>query len=289
METAAFCEIDPYCRKVLSKHWPGVPIYEDIRAIPRIGGIDLICGGFPCQPFSVAGKQLGAKDDRHLWPAMFETIKRERPSWVIGENVAGLIRLGLDQVLSDLESAGYAARTFVIPAVAVNAPHRRDRLWIVANAPELQRNGGTFYGEHAQGEIPELGNRGGAENVAHAQCDGFPAAQVRGSPTETVFKEPNGENQSLNLKGASGLPGTQQNVADASRSNVEGLRRTVRIQTERSSISSPGWWDAEPNVGRVAHGIPKRVDRLRCLGNAIVPQIAERIGRAIMAVSRGKS
>ena len=98
METIAFCEIDPYCRKVLAKHWPGVPIYEDVRELDAtgLGRIDLVCGGYPCQPFSQAGKRVGAEDDRHLWPAMLEVIKAARPAWVIGENVAGHISMGLD-------------------------------------------------------------------------------------------------------------------------------------------------------------------------------------------------
>jgi DNA (cytosine-5)-methyltransferase 1 len=120
MRTVAFCERDEWCRRVLAKHWPHVPQYDDVRTIPRIGGVDLVAGGFPCQPWSHAGKQLGAQDDRHLWPAMLEVIKRERPAWVLGENVAGIVRLGIDAVLSDLEDNGYACRAFVIPAVAVD-------------------------------------------------------------------------------------------------------------------------------------------------------------------------
>ena len=133
MRTVAFCEIDPFCRRVLAKHWPDVPCYGDIRTLPHVG-CDIIAGGFPCQPWSVAGKRRGAQDDRHLWPEMFETIMRERPAWVIGENVTGFSLMGLDNALDDLESVGYEARTFVIPACAVGAPHRRDRIWIVAYA-----------------------------------------------------------------------------------------------------------------------------------------------------------
>ena len=179
MTTVAFCEIDPFCRKVLAKHWPKVPIYDDIRRLTAarlvadaaLGGmeeqrlseerrqmvansfgrsgvrqdarkitdgravgapsIDLVCSGFPCQPFSAAGKRRGTEDDRHLWPEMARVIAEVRPAWVVGENVTGLIGLALDGVLSDLEGMGYAVWPVVLPACAVDAPHRRDRIWIV--------------------------------------------------------------------------------------------------------------------------------------------------------------
>lgn len=133
MTTVAFCEIEPYCRAVLAKHWPGVPIHGDIRTF---GGIpcDVVTGGFPCQPFSVAGKQGGKGDDRYLWPEMLRVVEASRPAWVIGENVPGIIRMELDHVLLDLERIGYRAGVFVIPACAVGAPHRRNRVWIVAHA-----------------------------------------------------------------------------------------------------------------------------------------------------------
>lgn len=147
----AFCEIDSFCQQVLKKHWPSVPIYDDVRGITRKKlekdgiitdekEIDVVAGGFPCQPFSVAGKQRGTKDDRHLWPEMFRVIKDIRPSWVVGENVTGLIRLGLDDVLDDLESEDYTARTFVFPASAIGAPHQRQRVFIVAHCNRKRRN-----------------------------------------------------------------------------------------------------------------------------------------------------
>jgi len=136
-ETVAFCEYDEHAQKVLRKHWPDTEIIKDIRELAddadRFRGmVDIITGGYPCQPFSKAGQRRGDKDDRHLWPEMLRVIQAVRPTWVIGENVAGHISLGLDTVLSDLEGEGYQARCFVIPAVAADAPHRRDRCWIVA-------------------------------------------------------------------------------------------------------------------------------------------------------------
>ena len=146
MRTIGFCEIDPYCCDVLARHWPDVPIYHDIR---ELNAHDLrphvITAGYPCQPFSIAGKQRGAKDDRHLWPEVLRIVKQCRPAWVVAENVGGHIRLGLDDVLFDLESEGYTARPVVIPACAINAPHRRDRVWIIGHADSDRQPNGTVY------------------------------------------------------------------------------------------------------------------------------------------------
>ena len=140
METVAFCEIDPFCQKVLKKHWPDVPCYDDVTKLTKeqlendgITNISVLTGGIPCQPFSNAGHKKGADDDRHLWPAMLSIRIGIRPDWVICENVTGIIGMELDNILSDLERIEYAAWTFVIPATAVGARHIRDRVWIIAN------------------------------------------------------------------------------------------------------------------------------------------------------------
>ena len=137
-ETVAFCDYSKFPQQVLRKHWPLVPIYEDVKELNSeklksngINKIDIITGGYPCQPFSVAGKQKGEQDPRHVWPEMFRLIKELRPTWVIGENVAGHIKLGLDTVLQDLESEGYTTRTFSISASSVGANHQRERVWTV--------------------------------------------------------------------------------------------------------------------------------------------------------------
>jgi DNA (cytosine-5)-methyltransferase 1 len=241
MRTVAFCEIDPYCRAVLRKHWPGVPIHEDVRILKgeAVGAIDLICGGFPCQPFSHAGKRMGREDDRHLWPEYRRLIEELRPAWVIGENVAGIINLELDNVLADLGSIGYSAATFNIPACAVGAPHRRERVWIVAHADGGGR-GGSEHGQQ-QGQWAEVADTGRSGDVADAdleyreKCD-FGAKAWQSPPCGD----------------------------DIARCGLQG------------------WWEIEPDVGRVADGIPARMDRLKGLGNAVVPQIPEIIGRAIM-------
>jgi DNA (cytosine-5)-methyltransferase 1 len=239
--TVAFCERETFPQAVLRKHWPDVPIYDDVRTIPteRLGRIDLICGGFPCQPWSVAGQQRGAEDDRDLWPVMASLIEKLQPQWVIGENVRGFVNepLGLQRSLSDLESIGYEVAPFVIPACAVDAPHRRDRVWIVAHAAQFQCDGGEYYGEN---DTPrrvqrQLGGGGRADDVAHADS----------------------------------APGERD-------------ERAKRGNAERTDYIQPCRWLPEPDVGRVANGVPRTVDRLKALRNAVVPQVVEQIGRAIM-------
>jgi len=132
-ETVAFCEMDEFCQKILKKHWPQVPIFDDVRTIDaaRLGRIDIVTGGYPCQPFSQAGRRQGEEDERHLWPEMLRIIKSCQPRYVLAENVAGHVTMGLDQVLTDLEDQGYTTRAIIVPACAKNAPHRRDRVWII--------------------------------------------------------------------------------------------------------------------------------------------------------------
>lgn len=134
IETVAFCEIDPWARRVLNKNFPSVPIHDDVKTLnpKNYGTIDLITGGYPCQPFSLSGKRKGADDDRHLWPEVRRTIAAARPRWVLCENVTGHITMGLDEVLDDLASLGYSAEAIVLPACSVGNWHRRDRVWIIA-------------------------------------------------------------------------------------------------------------------------------------------------------------
>ena len=143
IETVAFCEIDDFACKVLNKNFPDVPVHRDIRELDGslYAGIDLITGGYPCQPFSTAGKRKGADDPRHLWPEMFRVIQQARPTWVVCENVAGHITMGLDAVLSDMESLGYAGQAVVIPACAKDAPHERKRVWIIFNSDSVDAIG----------------------------------------------------------------------------------------------------------------------------------------------------
>jgi DNA (cytosine-5)-methyltransferase 1 len=207
MRTVAFCEIDPYARAVLRKHWPDVPCYEDVRAVTadrlRADGVvvDVVCGGFPCTDISVAGQRAGlAGEQSGLWAEFARIVCELRPRYVIVENSQSLCVRGMGEIISDLVNAGYDAEWAGIPAAAIGACHLRAREWILAYSVGI-------------------GDRLQAQTI---------------------------------------LPGW--------------------IAPEYS-----GWWASEPRLARVAHGVSARVDRLRCLGNAVVPQVVEVIGRAIMA------
>ena len=394
METVAFCEQDKFCQQVLAKHWPDVPCYDDVRTLKGsdVGPVDLICGGYPCQPFSLAGRREGQDDDRHLWPEMYRLVVAIRPRWIIAENVAGHIGMGLDDVLSDLEGADYAAWPLVVPACAVGAPHRRDRVWIVAHANDAARWRGadrrqsgigqptldgkkeyvadaTSQGRHAArrtseavfepgekqrlagcGAIfergvrwkpePSVGRRydGISRWMDGGRLDGQEAEAGCGEILRALLREdgapllwfPIGRSGKLqeaeilqpSLCQSAGPPEALGNLslagAEASQNVVRGVwfdrtiacppcRRTASEQRAgqhpnplhflsqllacdcgatwlgRTGAYAMDWrWDWEMATARVAHGIPRRVDRLRALGNAVVPQIPEMIGRAIM-------
>ena len=315
--TILFMEIDKYCQKVLKKHWPDVPIIGDIRNVtketianatsqrlqnktnkqemegkggselqseqpgdtkvmaftqgsrqypkrqtlragekcpkPRssnqyegrrtrsnntIPPVTLITGGFPCQPVSSAGQRSGKEDDRWLWPEMLRVISEVRPTWVVAENVAGLLRLGFNDCVSDLEGKDYETIPFLIPACSVNAPHRRDRIFIVAH----------YKGGRLGQELSSIPSKILSEDKP---------------PQEPESSGGNGANtEGKGLEGA----------------DTERAALSWRCPTE---YIGSNWWAVEPDVGRVAHGIPSRVDRLKCLGNAVVPQQIYPILKAI--------
>lgn len=234
------CEIDPFCQKVLEKHWPDVKRYGDIKEVDwnEVERVDVVCGGFPCQPVSVAGKRLAQDDERWLWPEFARCVGALRPRFAVMENVPGLLTAGMGDVLGDLWSLGYDAEWQVISAAAMGAPHLRERVWIVAYPSQLLGNGGNDYsrGYRIFGQqVPEFGNGSSTESIPDAEGSGFPPRDDGSRKRELG-------------RGDCGL----------------------------------GGWAPEPNVGRVAYGIPDRVDRLKSLGNAVVPQIPEFIGRRLM-------
>ena len=290
-QTVAFCEQDKFCQAVLRKHWPDVPIYDDVRTIPtdRLGGIDLICGGFPCQPWSVAGEQRGAEDDRDLWPVMASLIEKVRPQWVIGENVRGFVNepLGLKRSLSDLESIGYQAISFVIPACAVDAQHRRDRVWIIAHADSDSEPDGTVNEKQRRGEL-----------VGNTKRSRFSGVNRRGSGKEPENRcEDVADASSARLEGGKrkkhqgtrdGFAAVGQDVADANSvgPQTSGAKQRATGLVGESKDNGPKPWAVEPDVGRVAHGVRNRTHRLRALGNAVVPQVVTQIGKAIIEAER---
>lgn len=313
IETVAFCEIEPYCQQVLKKHWPDVPIYNDVRELTRerleqdgvIGDgrtIDLICGGYPCQPFSIAGKRRGAEDDRHLWPEMFRLVRELRPTWVVGENVAGHVSLGLDDVLSDLESEGYTCRAFVVPAAAVGAPHRRDRVFVVAYTENRQQQE-LSTGDHRREEWWETQKRYGTGASGGSECRGSSegieftrtitasiSENVANAKDEWVMRR-NGELPNDEESGGSGCHHngrTQKNDGRKWRAVEPGLGGVLDGLSDwldgcrwPAPLGQPQY-DWEPP--RVATGIKNRTHRLKALGNAVVPQQVYPIFEAIKRV-----
>jgi len=231
-------EIDPYASRVLAKHWPNVPNLGDVTTIDwsTVEPVDIICGGYPCQPFSLAGVRRGDADPRHLWPHFADALRHLRPRWALLENVPGHLSLGFGRVLGDLAELGYDTEWDCIPAAAVGAPHLRYRIFVVAhaNSDAVRQQPVSVFG-----------------------CDSAAFAAIDGEQREMAYAD-NGRRNG--------------------RTGVIGARR-------RGQPTDSGQWATEPDVGRVAHGIPARVDRLRCLGNAVVPQVAEWIGHRIMEVA----
>ncbi len=283
MEIRWQVENNLWCQRVLAKHWPNVTRYGDIKQVDwhTIEPVDLVCGGFPCQPFSLAGKRKGFDDDRYLWPEVVRCLDAVRPTWFLGENVPGIVNVALDQVCADLEALGYAVQPICVPACAVDAPHQRQRVWILAHAgcAGLPR-GGLRSGEAQTREIRDCGAADSREVVAHAQREGS-----QGLRAECGLGE---SRQKVEIGGGG------DDVADSSieqwdrwrdwtcgweREPQEALRDARERGRQEAWMSVP-----ESLLGRVAHGIPHRVDRLRGLGNAVVPQVVEVLGRMMIEV-----
>lgn len=280
--TVGQCEFADYPTKVLEKHWPDVPRWRDIRTLTKerfyertgLRTVDVISGGFPCQPFSVAGKQKGKGDDRYLWPEMLRVIRELRPRCVVGENVPGIIKIAAGQVVKDLERAGYHVVVFNFEAAAVGAWHRRSRVFFagiadVADADEdgLRKGADAEHAaENRQSTQPGLAVSG--ESMADAARERIQRhAEICAAEQEKRSGEMQSDAESGN-----------EAVNDAMCSGCAGDARRGKLQ----ELADGRCWAAEPNVGRVAHGIPARVDRLKCLGNAVVPQQAYPIFKALM-------
>jgi len=277
-KTTCFVEQEPYCQAVLRHHWPEVPILGDIKNVKRPDlpdpDPDVILGGFPCQPFSSAGHQKAQSDSRHLWPEMFRLIKECRPTWVIGENVVGIVKLGLDEVLTDLENEGYATRTFNIPACAVGAPHLRQRVWIVAHSDSKGEPDGSIDAQ-AQGKLVADSPISGLQEHGYGQTkDAIERSKAVADPQS----ERHG-------RGSSEKCGNEQRII------LPKEQGGSKMGSEAEGCGEPHrpdqWWESEPPVGRLAHGVSHRVSQIRALGNSIIPQIAKEIGNAIKQASEG--
>ena len=276
-EPILFCEIDEYCQKVLKKHWPNVPICNDVKEladdttkfIPRSNGRKrILTAGYPCQPFSVAGQKRGTEDPRHIWPWILRIIQQERPDVCVFENVSGHISLGLDEVLHDLEGESYTTRTFVFGAEAVGAPHKRNRLWIIA------RNVGNAQGDR-KGKPGNINQKEGIERSTASQssCPGADVADTKRMGWEQGAKE---QGEFINKE----APDQSDHGSQGCSRLQSGGNTQQRLGRNILDGLSP-WLDEPVDIPRVASGQKDRTHRLKALGNAIVPAIAQRIGIAI--------
>jgi DNA (cytosine-5)-methyltransferase 1 len=235
--TTAFCEIEDFCQAVLKKNFKNIHIFKDVKelnekTLKAAGAVKpfIITGGYPCQPFSVAGKRKGKDDPRNIWSEMFRLIKELKPVWVLAENVEGHIKLGLDKVLYDLESQNYTTQTFIIPATGVGANHQRKRLWIIGF------------------------------NVSNSKSK----RSLWSNKSKSNFNE----QQRLDI-------------------NKERIRSKIRSNSTRCSEQTRTWWQTQSELCGVPNGVSYELDkdrtnRIKSLGNSIVPQIAEIIGKAII-------
>ncbi len=226
-ETVQFVEIDKFCQKVLRKHWPNVPIHDDIKTFTYKEPVTLLTGGFPCQPFSQAGKKKGNKDDRYLWPEMARIIRECKPNWIIAENVSGILAMAIDNIISDLEAENYSVEIFLLPACAANAPHRRNRVWIVAK----------LNGERCK---------------------------IRENNEQFIYME---ENEEWYI----------QKTHEKWREFQPRSWQTFRANE---------WFNYNAGICRDIHGIPNWMDRIKSLGNSIVPQVVYPIMKCIYEIEK---
>ena len=273
--TVGQCEWADYPTKVLEKHWPNIPRWWDIRTLTGesfyektgMRTVDVISGGFPCQPFSVAGKRRGKEDDRYLWPEMLRVISELRPTWIVGENVAGIVNMALDQVCADLENEGYAVQAFIIPACAVDAPHRRDRCAIISHYDQIRCNVWRPSRKGVYGDAPCNETDSGSEDVAYSDSNRLEKPGMQG------------------LSEKQGVP-----VADSGRRAAQpglgGVATRIPYRLD-GGMSVPGYWMPEPDIPRITSKKEHRKDRLQCLGNAVVPQQFYPVFQAIADIERG--
>lgn len=335
-ETVGQCEWADFPTKVLEKHWKNVPRWRDIRTLngdsfyERTGRrtVDVISGGFPCQPFSVAGNQKGKEDERYLWPEMLRVIRELAPRWVIGENVSGILQIAAADVVKDLERIGYNVAVFNFEAAAVGARHRRERVFFVGECAmenassngrkqsgvlskqsrraelictskdctdgacsemrevmvdtDNARNGTSRSGDYGNRQTSDkrreeqsfVGISGCCQALANSNSGRF---RKREPETEQDIRTCCGGESISNTYNGSRLVWGKRKLSTAKRLRTSGT--DYRGRTQEYGIRE--WWITEPNVGRVAHGVSSRVDRLKCLGNAVVPQQAYPIFKAI--------
>lgn len=316
-ETIGFVEKDKFCQKVLKKHWSNINIEEDIRNVKgEKYAADIITGGFPCQPFSVAGKRKSTADDRYLWDEMLRVIREVKPIWIVAENVEGIVNINegmvLRQVLNDLENEGFKSQCIIIPASGIGAWHQRKRIWIVANNISNSNKRNVQTGCERQWGICEENKRKGTSNNATSVCETISNSNNNGS----YRSQGNATKQSSNEQKDRLSFGDDKDVSNAEcilphgcssttrnsntkqsglECNESGNRNKVWCETERCSEqtgSRKTWWEIESKLCGVPNGVSYELDkdrsnRIKALGNSIVPQIARQIGLSIMEAELG--
>ena len=282
--TVAFVEKDPFCQKVLRKHWSNTPIISDIRTVKgedyETDGVTIVSGGFPCQPFSQAGKRKGTDDDRYLWDETLRVVTETKPRWFIGENVDGLVNIQdgmvLRQVQDDLEKEGFQVQCLVVPASGIGAWHQRKRVWII--------------GHNVSNTIGELSD-GCSGTTRHSESELKGMVSDEAKNWNKVWSKTERCDQQTGLRG---------NVSDTT---VKGLERhgsqssDLQESKERQNNSDRGsqgqhtWWQTESKLRGIPHGISYELDkdranRIKALGNSIVPQIAYQLFKSIVTVTK---
>lgn len=314
------CEINPFCRKTLKRHFPNAEQYEDIKATDFTswrGRVDVLTGGFPCQPFSTAGKRKGTADDRYLWPEMLRAVREIRPRWIVGENVLGIVSwdggMVFEQVHADLEAEGYEVQAFILPACGVNAPHRRDRTWFIAHAIENTECDGCEVGESKEerAEVWQFGNAcTGSVDGVHIQEGATPhtdsewgymspregrEAKSHGGANDgqsELWREPSEWDSRLHDVSRDDTDAASTRWGGSARLFIQG--RECRFTANRQEHLIFDRWLAFPTQSPVRSrddGFPVpmdgiivskwRAESIKAYGNAIVPQVAYRIFVAI--------
>ena len=305
-ENVAHCEFNPFARRILKHYWPNANAHTDITLtnfLPYNGKIDIITGGFPCQPFSVAGSGNGTDDPRYLWPEMFRAVREVRPRWVVAENVRGLISwnegLVFDTVYADLESEGFEVWPFILPACAVNAPHRRERIWFVAHTA-----GGRSCGTPGEGVISAEGQNAKRAEQPGERREVRPAANAESMRINRAQEHENGNRQSGERRRRN-----PDNVGEIQRrdviTNADGggreqvCNKLQRGQSDGNRVNAnhqQNVWHSFPTQSPVCggnDGVSRELDgitfskwrneTIKAYGNAIVPQVAFQIFQSIAA------
>ena len=307
-ETIAFCEKDKFCQKVLRKHWNNIKIYEDVR---NINGkeikADIVTGGFPCQPFSVAGKRRGTDDDRYLWDETIRVIAEAKPKWFVGENVEGIVNIQegkvLQQIQKDLEAENFQVQCLIIPASGIGAWHQRKRIWIIgysdsnANAKKEQSSNGSensFPKEHRSKDSSIQLTRGTTNNSL-SNSIGF---KLNGCSNASRVREAEQDRLDSNKeRNRNEIRSEAERCSEQAISNSNGERQQKQLwsksaKKEKSGFECESWWEAQSKLCGVPDGVSTqlhkdRANRIKALGNSIVPQIAREIGKAIMEAELG--